>query len=79
MSKSSIKVFIDRVEGDLAVIVLYDDDKVKFNLPVKYLPEAIGEGDYLQLTFTVDKESHEEEKQKIDNLLKKLTSKKHDE
>ena len=75
MSKSSIKVFIDRIEGDLAVVVLYDDDSVKFNLPRKYLPEGISEGDYLQLTFAVDKASHDEEKQKIDDLLKKLKGK----
>jgi hypothetical protein len=79
MSKSSIKVFIDRIEGDLAVLVLYDDDSVKFNLPRKYLPGGISEGGYLQLTFAIDKASQEEEKQKIDGLLKKLAGKKQDE
>lgn len=79
MSKSSIKAFIDRTEGDLAVIILYDDDKVKFNFPLKYLPEGISEGDHLQLTFTVDKESGEAERQKIDSLLNKLKGKKRDE
>ncbi|HEX8183112.1 MAG TPA: DUF3006 domain-containing protein [Blastocatellia bacterium] len=78
MNKSN-KAFIDRVEGDLAVVVLYDDDKVKFNLPRKYLPEGASEGDYLNITFAVDKESREAEKQKIDGLLKKLTGKKRDE
>ena len=75
MSKSSIKAFIDRVEGDLAVIVLYDDDNVKFNLPLKCLPENVSEGDHLQMTFAVDKETREAEKQKIDLLLNKLKNK----
>jgi hypothetical protein len=79
MSKSSIKVFIDRVEGDLAVIVLYDDDKVKFKLPLKYLPDSSGEGDHFRLTFAVDKESREAEKQKIDELLNKLKGNRRDE
>jgi Protein of unknown function (DUF3006) len=75
MSKPSLRVFIDRIEGELAVIVLSDDDSVKFNLPVKYLPEDATEGAHLRLSLTVDNESREYEKQKIDGLLKKLRSK----
>ena len=79
MSKSTLKVFIDRIEENRAVIVLYDDDSVKFNLPTRYLPEGVSEGDYLQVSFAVDKEAHAEEKQKIDDLLGKLKAKKHEE
>ena len=79
MSKPSIRVFIDRIEGKLAVLVLSDDDGVKFNLPVKYLPEDAKEGAHLRLSFTADKESHEDEKQKIDRLLEKLKGKRRDE
>jgi hypothetical protein len=79
MSKQSIRVFIDRIEGDLAVIILSDDTGVKFNLPVKYLPKDAAEGGHLRLSFTLDKESRDTEKQKIDGLLKKLASKQRDE
>ena len=74
--KTSIKVVIDRIEGDLAVIVLYDDDRVKFNLPVRYLPERVRDGDHLRLSFDVDKRSRESEKMKVDDLLKDLTKEK---
>ena len=74
--KTSSKVVIDRVEGDLAVIVLSDDDSVQFNLPVKHLPEGVKEGDHLQMTFSVDKESRQAQKQKVADLLKELTGKK---
>ncbi len=74
--KTSSKVVIDRVEGDLAVIVLFDDDSVKFNLPVKHLPEGVKEGDHLQMTFSVDKESRQSAKQKVADLLSELTGKK---
>ena len=74
--KTSIKVVIDRIEGDLAVVVLYDDDRVKFNLPVKYLPEGVRGGDHLRVSFDVDKKSHESEKSRIADLLKDLTKEK---
>ena len=74
--KASSKVVIDRVEGDLAVIALFDDDSVHFNLPVKYLPEGVKEGDHLHMAFTVDKESRQSQKQKVADLLKELTDKK---
>ncbi len=70
--ESSIKVEIDRVEGGIAVVVLADDDKVKFNLPVKYLPEGARDGDHLQLIFKVDEKSREETKSRVSDLLKEL-------
>jgi len=74
--KTSSKVVIDRLEDDLAVIVMFDDDSVQFNLPVKYLPEGVKEGDHLQMNFGVDKESRQSQKQKVADLLKELTEKK---
>lgn len=74
--KTSSKVVIDRIEGDLAVIVLFDDDSVKFNFPVSHLPEGVKEGDHLQMTFSVDKESRQSAKQKVADLLSELTGKK---
>ena len=66
------KVVIDRVEGDLAVVVLYDDDRVKFNLPLRYLPEGVREGDHLQMNFVKDLSGRESEIMRIDELLKDL-------
>ena len=74
--KTSLKVVVDRLEEEIAVIVLFDDDSVKFNLPVKYLPDGTRDGDHLQITFAVDRQSRQAQKQKIDDLLKSLTEKK---
>lgn len=71
-SHDSIKVIIDRIEGDLAVLVLYDDDRVKFNLPISYLPEGSRGGDHFQMSFVKDELSRESEKKRIDNLLGEL-------
>jgi hypothetical protein len=67
-----LKVFIDRVEDEIATLVLYDNDKVHFNLPAEYLPEGAKEGDHFQLTFKKDKESRYADKKKADDLLKEL-------
>ena len=74
--KKTLKMIIDRVEGDLAVIVLADDDAVKFNLPVNLLPEDIHDGEHLQVTFALDRDSRAAAKQKVADLLKELTGKK---
>ena len=68
-------MIIDRIEGDLAVLVLYDDERVKFNLPVRYLPEGARDGDHLQMSFVKDELSRETEKKRIDNLLEELKGK----
>jgi hypothetical protein len=65
------KAVIDRIEGELAVVVL-DDDKVKFNLPVKYLPEGVAGGDHLHITFNKDDEARAKTKGRIEQLLKEL-------
>ena len=71
-AEASTKVVIDRFEGDLAVVVLYDDDRVKFNLPLQYLPEGVREGDHLQMSFAKDLSGRESERMRIDELLKDL-------
>ncbi len=71
--KTGVKIVIDRIEDDLAVIVLYDDDSVKFNLPVKYLPEDARGGDHFLMRFEADKTSRDAEKKRVEDLLKELT------
>jgi hypothetical protein len=71
--RTQFKVVVDRIEGNLAVVALYDDDSVKFNLPVKFLPEGTRGGDHFQVAFTEDKEGREETKKNVEGLLKELT------
>ena len=72
---TSLRIVIDRIEGDLAVLVLYEDDRVRFNLPLRYLPEGVREGDHLQMGFAEDEASREAEKSRIEGLLSELKSK----
>lgn len=71
-TNASTTIVLDRIEGDLAVLVLYDDDQVKFNLPVMYLPKDAKEGDHFRMSFANDDVSKDGEKNRIDNLLGEL-------
>ena len=74
-SASPARVVIDRIEGDLAVLVLYEDDRLRINFPLRLLPEGAREGDHLLMTFAEDSASRESEKKRIGNLLEELKSK----
>ena len=68
----ALKIIVDRIEGDTAVLVLYDNEKVRFNLPVRCLPEGTRGGDHLRLVFTQDIESREVERNRAEQLLEEL-------
>lgn len=47
--------YIDRIEEDVAVILLNDGD-YQLNFPAELLPEDMGEGDYIRLSLSQDEE-----------------------
>ena len=47
--------YIDRIEEDVAVIILNDGD-YQLNFPAELLPEDMGEGDYINLSLSQDEE-----------------------
>ena len=53
--QKSYPVFIDRIEDGIAIITLSADDAFHFNLPLKYLPSDVKEGDHLTLSFETGK------------------------
>ena len=63
-----ISAYIDRFEGELAVLLLGDDMK-KVNFPRAYLTADVGEGDYLKLDISYDKEATEQAEQEAQDLL----------
>ena len=68
----ALKIVVDRIEGDTAVLVLHDNEKVKFHLPVECLPEGTRGGDHLRAVFTQDIESREAERNRAERLLEDL-------
>ena len=47
--------YIDRIEEDVAVILL-NDGGYQLNFPAELLPEDMGEGDYINLSLSQDEE-----------------------
>ena len=47
--------YIDRIEEDVAVILL-NDGEYQLNFPAELLPEDMGEGDYISLSLSQDEE-----------------------
>jgi hypothetical protein len=67
-----ISAVIDRIESGLAVVVLTDDDEIQFDLPLKYLPAGVKEGD--RLTFAVEPDAADAEaaRERIAEIKKEL-------
>ena len=70
---TSVSVAIDRIEEDWAVIVLADNDEIQFDLPLKYLPSGVKEGDHLTLNFQLDSAGTEAARRRIAEMKKELT------
>lgn len=67
-------VFVDRIEEHIAVLIPSDDDEVQFELPLKYLPAGIKEGNMLRLRFEPAPEEEENARARIEKLQKELTA-----
>lgn len=64
-----ISAYIDRYEGNLAVLLLGDEMK-KINFPKEYLPADVSEGDYITIDIALDKEANEQAEAEALELLK---------
>jgi hypothetical protein len=53
-NRSFVPAFIDRIEDDVAVIILSEVPDIHFNFPLRYLPPNVEEGDHLKLSFELD-------------------------
>ena len=63
---------VDRIEEKIAVIILGDDDEVKLDLPLKYLPKGIKEGDHLRIGIEIAPEETEGARKRIKKLQQEL-------
>ena len=51
---SPMRATIDRIEGDVAVLILTDETSHRFTLPISRLPPGTREGDVLTLALQCD-------------------------
>ena len=73
-NQNSVPAFVDRIENDVAVIILSDAPEIHFNLPLQYLPPNVAEGDHLKLTFELDAESKEAAYERVAALQAELAT-----
>lgn len=69
------KVTLDRIENDIAVLLVRDEEKTKINIPLFLLPEKSKEGDILDITIVRDVQETEDAKERVSGLLDKLKKK----
>lgn len=65
---------IDRFEGDYAVILL-GEEVHEIVVSIKHLPKGAKEGSWLKITFELDPEGTQKQKEKVEVLLEKLRNK----
>ncbi|MEW6731924.1 MAG: DUF3006 domain-containing protein [Acidobacteriota bacterium] len=68
-----MKVVIDRIEGEWAVLVDATNDAISFNVPLDYLPAGARAGDHLNISFQLDQQSRAATEQQVKQLLDDLT------
>ena len=75
---NSFKVTLDRIEENIAVLLVRDEEKNKINIPIFLLPEGTREGEILDITISRNKKETEEAKKRVSTLLEKLQNKNRD-
>lgn len=79
--ESSIKAFVDRIEATgqgkerLAALII-QDQKGNFHtvhVPLQFLPAEIKEGEWLQITFTLDPSARDQTLKEVQDLLRELS------
>lgn len=53
----ALKAFVDRIENDMAVLLIGDNASVVVSVPLSWLPSDVSEGVFLDVLFTVDKKA----------------------
>ena len=64
-----ISAYIDRYEGELAVLLLGESMK-KVNFPREFLPDDVVERDYITLDIALDEEANKKAEEEALELLR---------
>jgi hypothetical protein len=70
-----MKAVIDRIEGELAVVLMGENGEFKLNLPLAQLPAGCHEGDILKISIERDPAATEQGKEQVSGRIEKLKKK----
>lgn len=74
MTGKSFRAFVDRIEGDKAVLLVGDEEQCKVILPVDCLPDGAREGAVLTVNLEYDPELTAEAFEKSQSLVRRLSN-----
>ena len=70
--ESTIRVSLDRTEEGLAVLLLRDDESVRFTLPRALLPQNAREGDILEIAIRRDVAATDEVRRRVAERIERM-------
>lgn len=70
-----MKVTVDRIENNLAVLLIRPEEEYDLHIPLKYLPDDMKEGDILSFDIKKDIEETKKAEKRVGDLLDKLKNK----
>ncbi|MCK8519318.1 DUF3006 domain-containing protein [Methanoculleus sp. 7T] len=70
--ESAFRVSLDRVEEGLAVLLLREDESIRFTLPIALLPEGAREGDILEIAVRRDVLATAEARRRVAERIERL-------
>lgn len=70
--ESAFRVSLDRVEEGLAVLLLREDESIRFTLPRSLLPSGAREGDILEVAIRRDVAETEEARRRVAERIARL-------
>lgn len=72
-----MKVFLDRIEGNTALLISLEEKSRQFTLPVSLLPPGSREGDMFSIRIERDDKATEAAKDRVSGLIEKLKKRKY--
>lgn len=67
-----VRAYLDRIEGDVGVLLLGEQEEQAVQFPLAYLPANIREGAVLRLHFEPDREDEEATHQAVEEVRGRL-------
>lgn len=73
--ETAFRASLDRVEEGLAVLLLREDESVRFTLPRTLLPQGAREGDILEVVIRRDVAATEEARRRVAERIERMRGK----
>ncbi len=70
-----MKATLDRIEGDMAVLLVRNGESIRLNVPMVLLPAGCREGDILDISITRDEKETEEARARVSSMIERLKKK----